>query len=292
VSRGASGAGDAGAAANSQAADALAPLRALPGQVGVLLLANGEERGALAPDQPLAVSSGFKLAVLAALTEEVAAGRRAWQEVVELRPDWKSLPSGLLQEWPDGAPLTLHTLATLMIARSDNTGADGLIHLLGREAVERLAPRNRPFLTSREWFTLTLSEDPTWLARYRAADEPGRRAVLADLAAQPAPEPSRLAQKPVVLDVEWLFTPRELCGLMGRVADLPLLQIAHGPIDGDRWQRVAYKGGAEPGVLSVTADLQAGDGQRYCLAAVWNDARPVDGPRFAQAIADLVARLP
>jgi beta-lactamase class A len=258
----------------------------------VLLLANGQERAALSPDRPLAVSSGFKLAVLAALTEAVAAGRRSWEDVVELRPGWKSLPSGLLHEWPDGAPLTLHTLATLMIARSDNTAADGLIHLLGRDAVERLAPRNRPLLTTREWFTLTLSEDTSWLARYRAADESERRAVLAELIAQPAPEPSRLAQKAVVLDVEWLFTPRELCALLGRVADLPLLQIAHGPIDADRWQRVAFKGGAEPGVLSVTADLQGGAGQQYCLAAVWNDERGLDGPRFARLIADLVAGLP
>jgi hypothetical protein len=300
LSRGANGTSGAataapvgeGVAADSQTADPLAPFRALPGQVGVLLLANGQERAALAPDRPLAVSSGFKLTVLAALSEEVAAGRRSWQDVVELRPGWKSLPSGLLQEWPEGAPLTLHTLATLMIARSDNTAADGLIDLLGRDALERLAPRNRPFLTSREWFTLTLSEDTTWLARYRASDESERRALLSDLVAQPAPDASRLAQKSVILDVEWLFTPRELCALMVRVADLPMLQIVHGPIDVDRWQRVAFKGGAEPGVLSVTADLQAGEGQRYCLAAAWNDESVLDAPRFARLIADLVAGLP
>jgi beta-lactamase class A len=275
-----------------QAADLLAGFRALPGQVGVLLLADGQERAALAPDQSFAVSSGFKLAVLAALAEEIAAGRRAWQDVVALQPGWKSLPSGLLQEWPDGAPLTLHTLATLMIARSDNTAADGLIHLLGRDAVERFAPRNRPLLTTREWFTLTLSEDPTWLARYRAGDETARRAVLADVRSAPLPDQSRLAHKPVVLDVEWLFTPRELCALMGRIADLPLLHVAHGPIDADRWQRVAFKGGAEPGVLSVTAELQAETGQRYCLAAVWNAAHPLDALRFAQLIADLLAHFP
>ena len=72
------------------------------------------------------------------LREEVEAGRRAWDEVVRLEEAWKSLPSGLLQGWPEGSPLTLHTLAALMISLSDNTATDALIALLGRERLEAL----------------------------------------------------------------------------------------------------------------------------------------------------------
>ncbi|MGQ0568393.1 MAG: serine hydrolase [Armatimonadota bacterium] len=132
---------------------AVQALRALPGRVGLVVLADGQEQAALNPDVPLAVGSAFKLAVLAALREQIASGQRSWREVVELRPEWKSLPSGILQNWPDGSFLSVQTLASLMISQSDNTATDTLIHLVGRGAVEAAAPpRNRPFLTTREAF--------------------------------------------------------------------------------------------------------------------------------------------
>jgi len=35
------------------------------------------------------------------------------------------------------------------------------------------------------------------------------------------------------------------------------------------WDRVAYKGGSRPGVLSLVHSLSRGD-DRYCVAFVWN----------------------
>ncbi|WP_373047449.1 serine hydrolase [Vulgatibacter sp.] len=77
-------------------------------------------------------------AVVAELVRATEAGERRWDEVVRLAPEAYSLPSVLLQDWPAGAPVTLQTLATLMISRSDNTATDQLVHLLGRERIEAM----------------------------------------------------------------------------------------------------------------------------------------------------------
>ncbi len=258
----------------------VADFQSLPGRVSVLVLADGQLVAALNPDEPLAVGSAFKLAVLAALRRQVEAGQRSWTDVVSLREEWKSLPSGLLQQWPAGSPLTLHTLATLMISASDNTAADTLIHVLGREAVEVLAPRNRPFLTTREAFLLKAPRHEAWLTRYRQAEADQRRALLAELAALPLPPASEWDGAPRALDVEWFFTARELCTLMQEVRDLPLMGVNPGLARAQDWAAIAFKGGSEPGVLNLTTGLVARDGRQLCVAATWNADQALDQTRF------------
>ncbi|MEP6091011.1 MAG: serine hydrolase, partial [Erythrobacter sp.] len=65
------------------------------------------------------IGSTFKLYVLATLAREVAERKRAWSDSVTLR-ELRSFPSGMMQDWPKAAPVTLHTLASLMISISDN----------------------------------------------------------------------------------------------------------------------------------------------------------------------------
>ncbi len=264
---------------------AMEPFRTLPGRVSVLVLEEGRDRASLNPDLPLAVGSAFKLAVLAALKEQVTAGRRSWRDVVELRPEWKSYPSGILQDWPDGSVLTLQTLASLMISRSDNTATDVLIHVLGRETVETLVPRrNRPLLTTRELFMLKTPSNQDLLARYRSGDEAVRREVLRDLARRPLPPlgdvNAAFARGPVAPDVEWFFTARELCATMARVTDLPLMGINPGVADRRDWARIAFKGGSEPGVLNLTTMVEGRDRKTYCVVATWNHDTPVEDDRM------------
>src|SRR5690606_10036938 len=180
--------------------EALAPFAELPGQVSVLVLGGSAELAALNPDEPLAVGSAFK--------QQIALGQRSGDEVVVLAETWRSLPSGILQEWPAGSPVTLHTLAALMISFSDNTATDALLHLVGRDAVEALTVRNRPFLSTREAFVLKSPANEDLLARWRAADEAGRRALLAEAANRPLPT-ADVFDSPRALDVEWFFTARE-----------------------------------------------------------------------------------
>lgn len=259
--------------------DALAPFHELPGQVSVIVMGNGAELAALNPDEPLGVGSAFKLAVLAILRHQIETGQRAWTDVVELEEAWLSLPSGLLQDWPVGSPFTLHTLAGLMISLSDNTATDALIHVLGRETIEAITPRNRPLLTTRELFMLKHVGNEDVLEQYRAADEAGRRAVLAAAADRSLPTPD-LWTSPRALDVEWFFTTREMCTLMSVVYDLPLMSISPGPADPEDWAHVAFKGGSEPGVHNLTTAVVDEAGSYYCVSATWNNTEDLEQLRF------------
>lgn len=248
----------------------LAEYRKLPGQVSVWVQEFSQERLNLNADAVLAVGSSFKLAVLEALRQQIEAGQRRWSDSVPLRPEWKSLPSGILQNLPDGTPLSLEQYATQMISISDNTATDALIAIVGREAVEKLAPRNRPFLTTREAFVLKNPQNREWLQRYRT--NPGdRAALLPQLANLPLPDVGVFTGGPVAIDVEWFFTTRELCKLMSTVQALPLMSLNPGLANPADWQRVAYKGGSEPGVLNLTTWLTGKNGQQYCVSATWNN---------------------
>lgn len=270
---------------------ALDGFKALPGEVSVLVTRDGQPLASLNPDRRLAVGSAFKLAVLAALQQEINSGRRHWEDVVRLEPQWKSLPSGILQDWPDGSPLTLYTLAALMISVSDNTAADALIHILGRPQVEKFGGQNQPFLTTREAFVLKDPANSSLLEEYRRADTAGRRALLAKLEDRPLPPVAALSAGPMALDVEWTFSARELADLMSQVQDLALLGINPGVARPEAWKRVAFKGGSEPGVLNLTTWLVSPRGSSYCVVATWNDGKPLDEQRFFGLYTALLGQL-
>lgn len=261
--------------------EVVAQLAALPGKTHLLVVSDDGVLAAHNPDTPLAVGSAFKLAVLAALLDQIEAGERSWDDVVLLTEEAKSLPTGILQNWPAGSPLTLHTAASLMISLSDNTATDLLISIVGRKNVEKYSLHNAPLLTTREAFVLKDPANADLLAAYRTADPAGRRELLARLARLPLPPASIFAQgEPLATDVEWFFSARELCSLMARVQDQPIMGINPGVARPADWQNVAYKGGSEPGVLSLVTGLLGRDGKRYCVAAAWNDEAALDEVRF------------
>lgn len=271
---------------------AVAILAAAPGQVGVLALEDGRERVGLAPDVPLAVGSAFKLAVLDVLADEIAGGRWRWDDVVELDALDLCLPTGILQDWPPGAPLTLYSLAALMISLSDNTAADALIRLLGRDELERRFPRNRPFLKCREFLVLRVEENADLRDRFVAGDEAERRKVLAATCERPLPTVESAATQAMVPGIEWYFTARELCGLIEATADLPLMSINPGPALVDDWVRVAFKGGSETGVLNLTTRVQAEDGRIFAVAATINAGRAIEENTLILAYETLLSALP
>ncbi len=293
----------------SQVSEALATL---PGSVtfgaGRLPSKPGGEVAWLAthePERALAIGSAFKLYVLGALVGEIEAGKRKWTDVVRLRDEWKSLPSGFLQSWPAGAPVTLHTLATLMISQSDNTATDHLLFELGRERVEAMlatmgnahAERSIPMLSTAELFKLKAKGQSALRRDWNAADVPGRRALLAERVAPIDRETLDLSgfeSKPVAIDrLEWFASSADLAraaawllahtrseataparGLLG--VNLGL-RVAREP-----WAFVGYKGGSETGVLDFTHFFEAKDGTGYVVTFGWNDpTAPVDLARLA-----------
>jgi beta-lactamase class A len=168
-------------------ADLAGEIQALPGTTALLVISDGKDVVAHAAEQSLAVGSAAKLAILVAVRNAVEQGKLRWDQVVPLDPAWKSLPSGQLQDWPDGTPLTLATLANLMISVSDNTATDALVRIVGREAVEAVSPSNAPFPTTRELFTLKTTANAPRRAEWLAGNEDARRAILARIADEPLP---------------------------------------------------------------------------------------------------------
>lgn len=167
-----------------------------------------------------------------------------------------------------------------MISQSDNTAADLALRTVGRSAVEAEAPRDTPFLTTREAFQLKDPANAQLLARWRSGNAATRRSVLEALASKPLPNIDIFTGRVIAPDVEWFFSARELCALMNRVASLPLMSINPGVADPSRWVRVAYKGGSETGVLNLTTQLVSKSGKTYCVSASWNDSQPVDERQF------------
>ena len=281
----------------------LGELRQLPGQVnfalarlgdGAPVLVNGVEA-----DRPLATGSTFKLFILGELSRQVQAGQRHWNDVVAI--DRSSIGGGTIAGFPRGAPVTLHTLASLMISVSDNSATDILLHVAGRENVERMMAtmgvrdpaRNRPLLSTLE-LGLLKAAPATSLALWQQADETTRRQILAnDYAATDASriDIALFAGNPVRIDtVEWFVSASDFVRVMDwlRLHADPtakaILAINGGlpPQARTALQYAGFKGGSEPGVANLTYLVQTRSGAWYALSTGWNNpAAPVDANRLA-----------
>ena len=267
--------------------DHLRAVAALPGRTAVLVSSDGRVRASHAAELPLAVGSAFKLAVLRATADACAAGRLAWDGVVRLDPAWRSLPTGILQDWPERSPLTMETLANLMISISDNTATDALIHLVGRDAVERLSPRNAPFLTTREAFIVKQAGNAAMRRDWAGANPEGRRAILARLTDNAVPRVDRLATE-VTSEIDWFFSAEELHGLLDATHHLPAFRISRGPAGVRPWRSVAYKGGSEAGVLNLSALVVTKSGRRHCVIVTWNYAAGLQEERLIEPFRGLL----
>jgi beta-lactamase class A len=301
---------DSLAVAGDTPAAITADIEALPGSVNAWFapLDGGAPTILIGADKPLALGSTFKLYVLAALAEDVKADRRKWTDVAALTE--KSYPSGRLQNWPQGAPLTLHSLASLMISISDNTATDQLIAVLGKARILKLMMdsghadpgANDPFLTTRELFMMKGGPDSR-VAAYRAGDAAVRSAILDSLANQTVSLDAvnaGFAGGPKALDIEWFASPADLAKLlayMRRTADPAGFEImainpSATPAILANWNYLGFKGGSEPGVINLTWLLTDKAGRDHLLTLGWNNpAAAVDEGKL-ETIAQRILLLP
>ncbi|MFD2136191.1 serine hydrolase [Novosphingobium resinovorum] len=200
-----------------------ADFAALPGKAGFAVYRLGDDAPVLAKGRevttPFAVGSSFKLYVLAALARQVKEGKRRWSDVVPV--SGKSFPSGTVHTLPDGAPVTVHTLASLMISISDNTATDMLVRLAGQEALARevrLARHARPeamapIMTTAQLFALKRGGDAV-TERYASASPQERQRQLdaLDLSRVSEADPGEVfGHGPVAIDrIEWFASPQTL----------------------------------------------------------------------------------
>lgn len=282
-----------------------AELAALPGKTSWWFgpIDGGEPVMASDDDPQMALGSTFKLYVLAALAREVAEGKRSWNDTVTLSGS-RSFPSGMMQDWPEDAPVTLHTLASLMISISDNTATDELIRVLGRDAVHAAVVDsghsspvlNDPFLTTRDMFLLKAGPQAR-LSAYRSGSASERLQIL-DAIDEPALPTSRVQAAfsggPVALDVEWFASASDLAslfrfmrktgdegafGIMAINPSIPKQTLS-------RWTYAGYKGGSEPGVLNLTWLLTDAEGRDHALVLSWTN----EEANLDQTALDLIAQ--
>lgn len=264
----------------------LGEVTTLPGQVSYLITRDGQNFKSHEPDKALAVGSAFKLGVLAALLDRVKNGDARWTDVASLESRQISLPTGILQTFPVGSPLTLHTLAALMISISDNTATDILIDQVGRQAVaEKLGADFA--LKTRELFLL--KADPELAERFRTADAAGKGEIAGELDGRQVSAAGANGQH--VQGLEWYVPASRLCQLVDAVAGLDVMSISPGPINATDWQRVAYKGGSETGVINFTAAVTGKTGQRFCVALTWNNEAPLDNGKIASIYGAILRQL-
>ncbi len=273
-------------------AQVAADVAALPGEVSLLVVQDGEPLIETAADRNLAVGSAFKLAVLTTLVETIETSGLRWEETTRLKYRHRSLPTGILQDWPVGTPLSVESLAALMISISDNTATDALIDFLGVTRIEpHLPPESRPLLTTRQYFLLAGAKHAAERLDYDQLSEDGRRAVLVGLRSE-KPTLADFLAGAAGPDFGWRLSTRSLCAMMDPLLGLDLLAINPGLAYPRDWRLLGYKGGSAPGAMNMTTGLESFDGRRHCVAMTWNDAGGIDPQRFAQLYGELLALLP
>jgi hypothetical protein len=265
-----------------------------------LLAARVSPGGSCTPVHQVAASAArplgsmFKLFVLGALAHQVAAGRVSWTQDLTVTDAVKSPGSGSLQNDPAGTRISVRRAALQMISISDNTAADMLIQLAGRAAVQAQdrqwsdhAALNVPFLTARESLLLKIINYPALANRYLSL-APAQRAAFLASSVDPLPFNPAQWQKlappgtgPRDIDtIEYFASPDDICHALAGLQQLaaqpalaPLGSIMSangGGLEHDpaQWPTVWFKGGSEPGVLTLGYLATNSNGQTFVVVAM------------------------
>jgi hypothetical protein len=195
-----------------------------------------------------------------------------------------------------------------MVSESDNTATDALIAILGRDAVEAEMAKvgcvrcNTPLLTTREFFNLKDETHDELARQYVACDLEGRRALLLAKAETFASTNLRTSPTPrLVEEIEWYASAEEVvsglellkkAGASGGAEALSILAVNPGTGVAERYEYVGFKGGSEPGVLSLAYLLRRKSGAWIGVAAIWNSVGAnLDAEKFGGLMERLLALL-
>jgi beta-lactamase class A len=236
-------------------------------------------------------ASQFKLFVLGALANQIAAGRISWDQTLTVRDAVKSVGNGQgsFQLLAPGTKVSVEEAATKMISISDNTAADMLIGLVGREQVEEQvrqwapasASANQPFLTTREMFLLHYAKG---LANRYLATPAGQRRTFLASSVDPLPLTalaSGYSTDPRYVEkIEWFASPEDICRAFAGLQMLsknsqlsPLSTVLSRELgtiglQSSGWPTVWFKGGSEPGVLTLGWLATNSSGETFVVEAM------------------------
>lgn len=279
-------------------------ISALPGKAGFAIhrLTNGNApivQYQLNGNDHFAIASTFKLYILAELAAQIQNGQRRWTDVAPLSP--KSTTLGGTENWPEGSPLSLQTLATLMISISDNNATDALIAFLGRSNIEARIrqighsdiDRITPLLTTAELFSLKMSANDRLRKNFLRSSEREQQNLLVQNARNLTINnynSAEFGRGPLhINDIEWFASTADIARVMNILRRSPdpvvrnilAINSGIGTADARKWNYLGYKGGSEPGVISLSFVVQSRQGQWYSVSGSWNNPRrEVDQNRF------------
>ena len=237
------------------------------------------------------LGSAFKLYVLDALATAIASGSVSWDQKLTVTANVKSLPSGVLQDEPVGTEVSVRQVASDMISLSDNTAADMLAHLVGHAAIEQATRSahitdpglDMPFFTTQELFALKLDDWPKLAQRYLALNAGQRQAFLATTVDSQSLNTAGAASWTTPRDpgsLEWFASPTDICHVFASLAGLAdkaslrplssILGLNKGDmnLDPSQWQSVWFKGGSEPGVLTLSYLATTRAGKSYVVTVL------------------------
>lgn len=252
-------------------------LDALPVDVNYLVTFDGKDVASSGAEDVAPIGSAFKLWVLLALVGQIDDGTLSWDDKLTVTSETKSLPSGELQDEPDGTTITIQDAAQKMIEISDNTATDLLIGAVGRDAIDALVPDHmRPVATTRQLFELVWGTGHDGLVdEYNAGDEAARAKILDSLTdltvtANDIPMDTSQLEAP-----SWAASPQELTDVWGQLveasADHPELDAILGansgvPVEG--YDPLWFKGGSLPGVVAGSWMGLTDSDQRVTVALI------------------------
>lgn len=284
------------------AQEILKELQTFDGLMSALIIKEGDKVLDFKASETHALGSVFKLYVLAALSEKIKNGKLTWDSKFPIKNKDKSLPSGVMQNYPEGREVTLKEYAAKMISISDNTATDHLIEIVGRKEIEDFITREGlisnksyyvPFLKTKEMFAARAAFKKEDYTKYANANRKERLAMLkkADKGPQKIMNSLKNWDKPRnIADLEWYATPQEVCRLkfwLNKSPDHTIKETLaiNAPFaqENNSYLYSGYKGGSEPGVLEMAYLLKKNDKSWSCFYLGQNNAKAnINHSRFFQ----------
>jgi len=244
------------------------------------------------------LASVAKVALLAALAERVDAGEVSLDDAVEIEPRVRSLPSGTWQRLPDGTVRSVLEAARAAFLHSDNTAADLLLDVVGRERMDRSAEAtglSGGYESTSELFKLGWS-DPSLADRIRGLTPAEQRSFL-----ETVPLPSAAVVEGESIhdrSLGWRGRSAGVCEAWSTLMGTTLwgeLAPEVGSIDfaAIGCRDVAFKAGRGPGISTLSGVLEAAGGDRLVVTVSVESAGSEDEVQVwsaAQALAEINRR--
>jgi len=243
-------------------------LSKLPGKTSLSYLKNGKaELLSHNPDLPLAIELSSSLFLLKLLSQRVNKTKLNWNSSLKLNSKLKSIPGGRLYDWPSRAPVTVQTLATMLMAYSDETAFDHVLNLIGRKNLEKVSPKNKPFLKTLDYHKLRGDK----ILAFSKKKIKEKREILKTLEKKSIEELSTVSTSFEIDSIGWFGTTRELCKIIHSIRNEPYASVNPGLAQRGGWESAAFKMGRAPGIIQYTQlVVPKGSKDSFCISITWN----------------------